>query len=102
MDWTDYIRFLAALLFVLALMGGFSLILRRTGLAAGYSGPARKRLKISETLVLDGRRKAVLLRRDDREHLVILGPNGETLVESDIDAPKTDQTPEDDDTIKPL
>ncbi len=105
MEWTDYLRFAAALAFVLALMGGFSMILKRTGLAAGATGPSRKRLRIVEILPLDSRRKAVLLRRDDQEHLVILGANGETVVETNIAIPPRDAADDDrtaDETIKPI
>ena len=35
---------------------------------------------------LDGRRKLVLIKRDDREHLIILGQNTETVVETRIGA----------------
>jgi flagellar protein FliO/FliZ len=82
---TDYLRFLFALLFVLALMGGLWLALRRLGLS-GIGAPlsTQKRLKIIEVLSLDARRRAVLLRRDDKDHLVILGPSGETVVETAI------------------
>jgi flagellar protein FliO/FliZ len=80
---TDYLRFLFALLFVLALMGGLWLVLRRLGLSGlNIAAPGQKRLKVVEILPLDARRRAVLLRRDDKEHLVILGPSGETVVET--------------------
>lgn len=84
MEAVDLLRFLISLLFVLALMGGLWLFLRKLGL----NGPmpltpaARRRLKIVEILPLDPRRKAIILRKDDKEHLVILGPTGETVVES--------------------
>ena len=85
MEATDYIKFLAALVFVLGLMGGLALILRKIGLGnVGVTPPELRRLKIIEMLPLDARRKAVLLRRDGVDHLVILGPTGETVVETNI------------------
>ena len=98
MEPTDYLRFLMALLFVLALMGGFYLILKR--IAAGgtilgkvATGPKR-RLKMSEILYIDSRHKAVLIKRDNHtEHLVILGPSGETVVETNITPPPQDSEP---------
>lgn len=85
MDYTDYLKFLAALLFVLGLMGGLALLLKRIGLgAASMLPPDKRRLKVIEILPLDARRKAVLLTRDGAEHLVILGPAGETVVETNI------------------
>ncbi len=86
MEATDYIKFLAALVFVLGLMGGLALVLKRIGLGpASMLPPDKRRLKVLEILPLDPRRKAVLLSRDGVEHLVILGPAGETVVESNIE-----------------
>jgi flagellar protein FliO/FliZ len=86
----DLLRLIAALAFVLALMGGLALALKKLGLGGVGAGPGagrgKKRLEVLETLPLDARRRAVLLRRDEAEHLVILGPNGETLIESGIAA----------------
>lgn len=90
MTWIDYMRFAAALLFVLALMGGLSILLKRTNLVANNRATNKKRLQIMEILHLDSRRKAVLLRRDQYEHLVILGPNSETVIETNIVIPETD------------
>ena len=85
-DLPQILRLLAAMAFVLALMGGLALTLKRLGLSAGPSAaPKKKRLKIIEALPLDARRRAVLIQRDDIQHLVILGPNGETIVETDIE-----------------
>jgi len=85
MELHDYIRFVAALAFVLGLMGGLALILKRINLGAmGINPGAKRRLKIIEILPLDARRKAVLLSRDDAEHLVILGGTSETVVETNI------------------
>ncbi len=92
MEPTDYLRFLMALIFVLALMGGLYILLKRISSGTGFGGAiasaTKRRLKISEVLYLDSRHKAVLLKRDnDTEHLVILGPSGETVVETNITPP---------------
>ena len=87
MDSMELLKFAAALVFVLALMGGLAFILKKTGLATGQSNllsTGKRRLKILETLPLDTRHKAVLLQRDDKAHLVILSPTSETVVETDI------------------
>lgn len=78
-------RMLAALVFVLALMGGLAFVLRKLGL----SGPAvniqgKRRLRIIESLPLDARRRLVLLQCDDEQHLVVLGPSGETVIKTGI------------------
>ena len=88
MDYSDYIKFFAALVFVLCLMGGLAFILKKLGLGHGQMiSPAKKRLKIVEILPIDARRKAVLLQRDDTQHLVVLGGSGETVIESNIKVP---------------
>lgn len=83
----DYLKFVFSLLFVLGLMGGLALILKRLGIGGASMLPAdKRRLKILEILQIDARRKAVLLSRDGIEHLVIVGGNGETVIETHINA----------------
>ena len=74
---------IAALIFVLGLMGGLTLILKKLGLSGALpvkSGD--KRLKVIEVLPLDGRRKIAIIQRDDKQHLILLGGNTETVIES--------------------
>ncbi len=83
------IRFLAALILVVGLMLGLGLVMRKINAGSGLVAPGKKRrLRIVETLPLDHRRRMILIRRDDRDHLVILGPSGETVVESGIIPPQ--------------
>jgi flagellar protein FliO/FliZ len=94
MDGAQLVQFAVALVFVLALIAGAAAVARRFGLG---SMPAmksrRRRLTVAEILPLDGRRRLVLIRRDDREHLIILGPNSETVVERFIPVPETGEVP---------
>lgn len=86
MGTADYLKFLFSFLLVLGMMGGLALILKKLNLGnLGIVPPDKRRLKIVEILPLDARRKALILRRDDKEHLVILGVNGETVVETNIE-----------------
>jgi flagellar protein FliO/FliZ len=87
LDLIDMARYLGALLFTLALLALFLLALRRLGptlglerLMPGRAGP--RRLAVVEALMLDPRRRLVIVRADDREHVVLLGASGETLIES--------------------
>lgn len=86
METNEVLRFISALIFVVSLMGGLWLILKRMGINGGFTlqQGKKRRLKIVEMLPLSGSHKAVLLRCDDKDHLVILGPNGETVVEKSI------------------
>lgn len=93
----QFIRLIGALVMVLALMGGLLLVLRRINTGAMISisskiSGQKRRLQVMEMTALDARRRLVLIRRDDREHLVILGPTGETVVETGIASiEKTDE-----------
>ncbi len=84
---SQILRFAAALAFVLALMGGLALIMRWLGQRQHGGNQTAKRLKVIETLPLDPRRRLMLVQRDGAQHLLILGANGETVIETDIESP---------------
>jgi flagellar protein FliO/FliZ len=86
METPEILRFLMALVFVVSLMGGLWVILKKLGMNGGFTMQQgkKRRLKIVEILPIDVKHKAVLLRCDDKDHLVILGPNGETVVEQSM------------------
>jgi flagellar protein FliO/FliZ len=85
MDFDLYLRFALALVLVLGLIALLAWMLRRFGM--GMKMSKGRRLGISEVQLLGPRHKLMLVRRDDLEHLVILGPAGETVVETGIKAP---------------
>ena len=62
---------------------------RRSGLA-GRIGAAKsgRRLAVVESAPLDGKRRLVLIRRDDTEHLVLIGAETALVIESGIAAPR--------------
>jgi flagellar protein FliO/FliZ len=90
----EYVRFLLALLFVLGLIGLLAFVLHRFGMGAvrispGYRARGRvmeRRLAVVEVVSVDARRRLVLVRRDDTEHLILLGQTSDLLVESGIKA----------------
>lgn len=93
MDYQDYLKFFAALALVLSLMGILAYVLKRLGFGQGgivspRLSKTKKRLKIVEILPLDAKRKAIIIQRDDTQHLVVLGPSGETVIETNIKKPK--------------
>ena len=83
-----YLKFLLALVVVLALIVALAWVARRFHLiGAGFVGPAgKRRLSIVEAAALDAKRRLVLVRRDQVEHLLLLGHNSETVVETGITA----------------
>jgi flagellar protein FliO/FliZ len=89
----DFLQYGLALVFVLALIGLIAVVAKRLGMGGAVvrrRGGRTRRLGVSEVLPLDGKRRLVLIRRDRAEHLVILGPSTETVVESGIVAPDED------------
>lgn len=89
MDLIDFARYFAALLLVLALVGGAGLAVRRFGMPGVMKGQGTRRLAIVETLMIGPKQRLYILRCDNVEHLVLMGPDGSTVVESGIaGAPK--------------
>ncbi len=86
MEISAYIRFLFALVFVLGLIGALSWAAKRYGAGGRVAARAGKgrRLGIVEVATIDARRRVVLLRRDDTEHLVLLGATNDLVIERDI------------------
>lgn len=93
MDSVSYLQFIFALLVVVALIGALAYGAKRLGLIARVTinGPKRKkRLNIVEILPVDAKRRLVLIRRDGREHLLLLGTERDIVVERGIEVPETD------------
>lgn len=84
MDSGEYLRFILSLTAVLALIFGLVWVVRRR-LPAGMIMRAggNRRLGVVESLTLDVRHRLVLIRRDDREHLLLLGGTAPLVVEAD-------------------
>jgi flagellar protein FliO/FliZ len=89
MEFDVYMRFLLALVFVLGLIAALTWAARRFGFGSSLNPMKARstRLAVVEALMLDAKRRLVLIRRDDREHLLILGPTGEVVVEAGIAGP---------------
>lgn len=81
-----YLNFILALAFVLGLIGLTAWAYRRfaTGHFTRRLTSRTARLDIVEVRPVDARRRLVLVRRDATEHLLLLGPAGETVVETGI------------------
>jgi flagellar protein FliO/FliZ len=86
MDVLDLGRYFASLLLVGGLLGGAWLAARRFGVPGIVSRVAHKRLSVVETLMIGPRHKLFLLRRDGIEHLLLVSPQGASVVENGIPA----------------
>jgi flagellar protein FliO/FliZ len=90
MEAAQILRAIGAFLFVMALLGGCGWLLKRYGhklnLIGAMPGTGSKRLRVQETLALDPRRRLILIKRDDVEHLILVGPDGQLVVEGNIRA----------------
>jgi flagellar protein FliO/FliZ len=96
MDLAVYFRFLLVLALVIGLILGLAWVLKRFGLAGAVRGSIgrKRRLATIESTNLDGRHRVVLIRRDDVEHLVLVGPNTSQVIERGIPAQPEDASPD--------
>ncbi|MGB0670861.1 MAG: flagellar biosynthetic protein FliO [Rhodospirillales bacterium] len=92
MDVLQYFQAVAALGFVLGLIGLAFFLAKRYGIGyaagRGPGGARGRRLGIVEVVPLDAKRRLILVRRDDREHLVLIGGGADCVVETGIALPE--------------
>lgn len=86
MEFTTYFRFLLVLIFVVGLIGLIAWSVRRFGVLRGTIRPqaGARRIEIIESAPIDAKRRLLLVRRDDTEHLILLSATGELLIEGGI------------------
>jgi flagellar protein FliO/FliZ len=81
------VRFFIAFIVVFALIGAAAWLLRRFGTSRLGGAAARgrqPRLAVIEAGAVDGRRKLVIVRRDNVEHLIMIGGPTDILIEANI------------------
>jgi flagellar protein FliO/FliZ len=87
-DLNNLIVYIAAFIFVIALIALAAWLYR--SLAGGSSGGGGlfggrdRRLGVTEAVSMDGRRKLILIRRDDVEHLIMTGGPIDVVLETGI------------------
>jgi flagellar biogenesis protein FliO len=77
---------LVALAFVFWLM-------KRRGAGGSLAGRKTQRLAVLDSVAVDTRRRLVLIRRDEVEHLLMIGGPSDIVVESRIGAPQEGKSP---------
>ena len=105
-DISDLLVYFGAFLFVIALIGIGAYLLK--GVLSGGSSHGggllrgrERRLGVVEAAAVDGRRKLILLRRDNIEHLIMTGGPVDMLIESGIDREATTKSETGASTIPP-
>jgi len=78
----EIIRYVGALLLVLALIGAAGVAARKWGVPGVTRSVEQKRLAVVETLLMGPRQRLFIVRRDNAEHLIFAGPEGACLIEN--------------------
>ncbi|HEY5083069.1 MAG TPA: hypothetical protein VII48_00985 [Rhizomicrobium sp.] len=78
----EIIRYVGALLLVLALIGAAGVAARKWGVPGVTRSVEQKRLAVVETLLMGPRQRLFIVRRDNVEHLIFAGPEGACLIEN--------------------
>jgi flagellar protein FliO/FliZ len=97
-DLTSIATYIAAFVFVIALIAIGAWLLKgmmaKGGNKAGsFLRGRERRLGVVEAANVDGRRKLVLIRRDDVEHLIMTGGPVDVVVETGIHSPRAVEQP---------
>ncbi|MCZ4280481.1 flagellar biosynthetic protein FliO [Kiloniella laminariae] len=89
MEYGNYVQFLLSLVFVLGLILAIALLARRFGLGNSpiQKGGKHKRIHLVEVRPLDARRRLVIVRCDDREHLLLTGGTHDLVIDSNLPSP---------------
>ncbi|MEM6617519.1 MAG: flagellar biosynthetic protein FliO, partial [Pseudomonadota bacterium] len=89
------VRFTVAFVVVLVLIVITAWVIKRIsggGLGGNWSRGRDHRLEVIDAAAVDPKRRLVLVRRDDKEHLILIGGATDIVVETGIDAPATPET----------
>ena len=87
LSWLFFLLFIAALLVVggLLVRGYLNTGSPTGGLTSAFFGPKpEKRLDVVDQANVDGRRRLILIRRDDVEHLIMTGGPVDVVIETNI------------------
>jgi flagellar protein FliO/FliZ len=89
MDSVQYLKYIVGLLIVLGLIALVTLLARKFGMVPKVQRKpgSPSRLSISDMTAIDAKRRLVLIRRDEKEHLVLLGPERDLVIEQNITPP---------------
>jgi flagellar protein FliO/FliZ len=90
----NYLTMIVALAIVLALIVLAVWLLKLLGQTTRSLGRGRqKRLAIIDSISIDQKRQAVIVRRDEVEHLIVIGGPNDLVIESGFEAPPVPVAP---------
>jgi len=100
LDYAHYLQFFFALVFVIGLIGLVAVVMRHYGLGGAIKfgqkfRNGRRRISIVEAIPVDARRRLLLIKRDDVEHLILVGTHQDLLIEDGIVSPVKSESMED-------
>lgn len=109
MELVPYLKYVMGLVVVLGLIALVTVAARKFGMVpkADRRRNDKKRLGVTSVISIDAKRRLVLVRRDDQEHLLLLGPERDLVVEQNIpirksaSAEEKQETPEDPEEHEP-
>lgn len=82
---SEIFRLVFGFVAVLGMIGLAALAAQKAGLASmNGAGGRKRRLALREVLPIDARRRIAIVKCDDTEYLIMLGPTGETVVDSNL------------------
>ncbi len=98
MGLQEYLGYLAVFLFVLALIGLFAWGLKQFVSRSNtfFTQKQAPRLQVVSSAGVDTRRRLLLVRRDNMEHLVMIGGPNDLVIESGIQVKKAKTSEEED------
>lgn len=92
MDPLLYAKYLGALAVVMGLIAVVSFLAKHLPGAGGNRNSRGGRLQVIDQLAIDQKRRVVIIRQDEQEHLLLLGQPGDLHLETmDGPAPPDDQ-----------
>jgi flagellar protein FliO/FliZ len=94
MEPLQYLKYIVGLLIVLGLIALATLAARKFGMVAKADRKpgSPKRLSITDVISVDAKRRLVLVKRDGQEHLLLLGPERDLVVERNIQQSKIEDS----------
>jgi flagellar biogenesis protein FliO len=87
-----YLTMIVALAIVIVLIVLAVWLIKLVGDASASVGRGRnRRLMVIDSIAIDNKRQAVIVRRDETEHLIVIGGPNDLVVESGFEAPPVQQ-----------